>query len=241
MCPLYGPCPYAVTKRGRGIIANPPHLLLLRFFSSPFPPLPPPSILLISLLLSFSSAPRSLPMAGKSTALSPPPPLLRPRAADEEDVVAGAVSLSSTMPFSRASLRRRASRSAAAPVMPRRIAMGILLCASTLSRPPSARRRMSVVSTRRRPSAKTPLPLPLWWGPLPVVVVAEGSPVDDVDWAAAERAAWSERILLSDISLCRARSLARKVALSSSWDSGGLSLEDCLVGSVPASRGGRDD
>jgi hypothetical protein len=119
--------------------------------------------------------------------------------------------------------------------MPRRMDMGILRCSSTLSRPPSARSRMSIVRSRRRPSAK-PLPLPL---PLP-------AELPDAVAAAAreeERAAWSERILLSEISRWRARSLARKAALSSSGpSSSGLPLEEVgLAGSALGSRGGRED
>lgn len=60
-----------------------------------------------------------------------------------------------------------------------------------------------------------------------------------------ERAACSERMLLSEIRRWRARSLARKAALSSSWSPSssaeGLPFEVVFDGSALGSRGGRED
>lgn len=56
-------------------------------------------------------------------------------------------------------------------------------------------------------------------------------------------ALWSERILLSEMRRWRARSLARKVALSSSWASelGVGFWREALRASVVGSGGGRED
>lgn len=62
--------------------------------------------------------------------------------------------LSSTIPFSLASLRLLSSLSPAARAMPLRIAIGIFSCVNRLALAPSACSRMSVARWRVRPSAK---------------------------------------------------------------------------------------
>ena len=114
----------------------------------PLPPLKPPppdSMLLISLSLRLSSAPLILPTPGMSTDAPPLflfsfelPPFL-----------------SSTMPFSAASLLLCISRLTFALSIPLRIAMGMLFWRWMLVAP-AAREimRWSVVRARTRPSAK---------------------------------------------------------------------------------------
>ena len=170
------------------------HLLLF-----PFPraagPLTESAMARASLALTRSSAPRILPTAGKSTGLSPPLLFLV--------TLAFFTALSRITPFSRASLLRFSSRVAAAPAMPFRMDMGILAWLRMLSLAPKACTRMSVVLRAVRPAANAR------------VLEAVPAACWDCQWEAFAPAA--DRMWDSDMSRCRARSLARKAALSSGW------------------------
>lgn len=148
-----------------------------------------------SLALTRSSAPRILPTAGRSTGLSPLPFGLV--------VFAFLASLSRIIPFSRASLLRLSSFVAAAPTMPFRMDMGIFAWLRMLSLAPRACTRMSEVLRAVRPAAKAR------------VLAAVPAACWDCQWEAFAPAA--ERMWDSEMSRCRARSLARKAALSSGW------------------------
>jgi len=126
------------------------------------PPPPPPSMRLISRSLSLSSAPRILPIAGPSTALS-------------RFVLASLVcfltSFSRMMPFSRASRRRLSSLAPRVAVMRFRMAMGIFCCWNSDCGPlargvedaPRDWMRMSVVRWRSLPDAKSFWDAPVEW------------------------------------------------------------------------------
>ena len=171
-----------------------------------------------SLALTFNSAPLILPTPGKSTGLSPLPFLL---------VLAFFTSLSRITPFSLASLLRFDSFAAAVLTMPFRMPMGILSWVRILPLAPKACTRMSVVLRAVRPAAKVRV--------LAAVLAAcSDCQCDELPPAAA-------RMWDSAMSRCRARSFARKAALSSGWPSDGVFLVCAAVVGAWLWLGGRED